>query len=232
MQFNSVKVIDDLKSALNRDISLQRFSFYPLFKELWYNFFNLCANNTTVWTFGDVKEEDQLFTYPVDFPSGEFIFHFSISYLRLMLQKTPKFFPMIEFNYKNNNLYHNEKVCNFTLEDVDNKTYSDLKQAFVIPMGMDDFPFVVIDGNHRISQQIKNGKTEISALYFDFNFAKLALITPIDLCVYSFLEDISKLKYNLNKGVNHQMIFDNLSISHKNNLYNINLLLKNRDINK
>ena len=131
-------------------------------------------------------------------------------------------FTKMMFTNKNKHLFNGNfecyysKISNEQLKPM--SSYDNLNEIFVVPIPLTDIPFVVVDGNHRICSQIQENIINISALYVNYPIAARSLQTPFQICVYCFIEDFQKLKYNLLK-------YDHLRLKNSLNIFKQDIAL-------
>jgi hypothetical protein len=213
MYTNNNKVIySEINKLMNEDNEFKKFKYSDVFKNKWNEMLNRHLDNSNFYVIKNLSDEDQLFIYCYAFNSSLFNFGFSIGYLRYMFNRLNEKLPKLELNYSNGMLTHGDFKCYYSpVNEKIEKVYNDIDNVFLVPMGLDNNTFIVVDGNHRIAKQINDGVNKIKAVYFDFPIAAFSLSNAFEICVYCFLEDFNKIKHNMHK-LSHETIYSQLNI--------------------
>lgn len=180
----------------------------------------------------DISDYDQVFKYKYPFNGATLTFEFSIQYIRtffLKSNKSPSLFPNILLKNNDGIITNGNYFCDYTKYDLTDKNISfpDFDDIFVAPFPSLPLRFIVIDGNHRLSLQVYSNKTSISARYCSEEICEKALVSALNVAIYSCLLDCSIIKSNISKRTNLE-IKRNLRIFNNSSLINN---LENRGIN-
>lgn len=219
---NIGKIIETAKT----DPLMVNFGYYKDFFDKWHKYLRDTISSLKAYSVPKLADNDQCFIYTFSFGNQNIDFHFSIKYLRgfiLYCKTHNKRIIKIDLSYKNGELIHNNFKCQFDRSATDFKpssAYNDLDDIIIIPMLIDEYAFLVVDGNHRVNCLISENKKIITVTYLDYIVAARSMATSIEIALYCFLEDFQKIRNNLYK-IDHGSIYKALHINNHSKTLNI-----------
>ena len=134
---------------------------------------------------GEIDDRDQVFIYT---DSSNSVVRFNIAYLHNIPIEN-KFYENVVLNIKDNNIYKDGYRVNFdyckTNCEFDNK--DDSHPIYIIEYFDNEYNYLVIDGNHRISYMVDNGKEKINVRLLDTKATILMIYDPKEIFTYAIL---------------------------------------------
>ena len=166
----------------------------------------------------DVLETDQVYVYSFEIYNVPFNLSFLIPYIRRMYQIDSNLFRKCNMSVKDGLRFNNE-ICKYNHYENSAQTEygNEIANTFFTCIYTKKPTYVVLDGNHRISQQVNNGVNEIISNYCPSEIAARSLISSFQASVYVFLEDCYKM---LSMKGSENYIKRNLSIFNSDSFIN------------
>lgn len=213
---NQIEKLNIIKKYINENSELNKFSFYPWFKQLWYQKMehSLESDKQILYSTRDIL-------YYYEYHSGiigyDVSLNLSIDMLLHGLEHYPKLFPVINLDNKDWNLYYGEYRCHYNYyEEKDCKNNYDNQHNIVIAPRMTlPIQYVMIDGNHRISKLLRK-EEKIKVRLCPVEVLKILPSSIFEKTAISCLYDCLQVRNNLGKINDFEIaeklkIFQNLS---------------------
>lgn len=218
-----MNTFDELVSNISITTKIQEFKYYKEFIKLWKQKETECEKlNITYST--EAKDDSQIFHYNGQFYNVPVSFDFNIQYIDELLKSNLHngkiIFPKIELKNYNGKLMYFEAPCIYTSYNENEllDEYSNIDEVLISPLPILPDELIVIDGNHRVCKQIYHNISVITAYYVLEGVAVRSLLTPLQMCIYSFLFDVAKILYNTGK-ISDGKIRNKLSIFNHNSSF-------------
>ncbi len=195
-------VFNELIDNICKRTNIKEFKYFKEFERLWRKKFEI-ASKENILFISEETDDSQMFCYEGVLYGVKVKFDFNIDYLNANFEKCLNLNLIKKTNLQNSNgyLHYYSNPCSYTrysCEDV-NYNYPDMDKIYMVALPIVPQEFVIIDGNHRLCKQIYDNKTEIDVYYIFDNYALMSLMKPIQICLYAFLFDSSRIVYNLGK---------------------------------
>lgn len=202
--------IDELHKYLYKHYKLN-FEYFNQWLDGWIKVFKN-AERDTVIQINRLKENGfpavEVFTQNVHFGKAIFKFNFIIEGAKEYVENSkikPKKIKASEFSKQIK--YSNETSA--TTNDINNPIY-------LATLPMDKYMYVVIDGNHRLTELLKNGATEVSCI--DIHPMEIInhniLLFTIDKAIYAFIVEAKVFEQHLKINNHpHELLFKSSNIN-------------------
>ncbi len=213
--------INSLKSYIREDKSLKKFNYYNAFYHKWDRILQQYGNTNISFVTNNLSDEDQVYKYLFPIKGSTIEFNFNIPYLKYFLNKGTNLIPKVELSYKNKQLVYGDKLCifNFYNETECYSNYANFDDIILCPFPSDPVSFIIVDGNHRISELLRKGNNKVQVNYIHQGIVTNSLSSAFEVAAYCCLFDCGKIKENIEK-INSMIIKDNLFIFDENSLIN------------
>ena len=150
--------------------------------------YNIVSNDIEKRLFlmkGEMNDKDQIFYYK---DSTNCVIGFNIAYLHNIPTEN-KFYENVILNIKGNNVYKDDCQVNFDYcennFEFDNK--DETHPIYIIEYFDNEYYYLVVDGNHRISNMVDNGKEKINVRLLDTMATILMIYDPKEIFTYAIL---------------------------------------------
>ena len=150
--------------------------------------YNIVSNDIEKRLFlmkGEMNDKDQIFYYK---DSTNCVIGFNIAYLHNIPTEN-KFYENVILNIKGNNVYKDD--CQVNFEYCENNFEFDNKDEthpiYIIEYFDNEYYYLVVDGNHRISNMVDNGKEKINVRLLDTMATILMIYDPKEIFTYAIL---------------------------------------------
>lgn len=198
MNYSFNELIDNICKQTN----IKEFKYFAEFERLWRKKFKI-ASKEGILFFSEGFDDSQIFCCKGVLYGVEMEFDFNIDYLNANFENNLKLNLINKVNLQNINgcLYYGSNLCSYKrycFEEVNN-IYPDMNKIYMVELPTLTREFIIVDGNHRLCKQIYDDKTKINVYYISDIYALMSLIDPIQICLYAFLFDSSRIVNNLSK---------------------------------
>ncbi len=203
---------------------IKKFFYYEDFYNNWKEKIKYAYNNELLFISND--ENAQVYKYKLDNIKIEFDFH--IKYILHFFEKAKNdsnLFSKVILKNKNGKLNFSGIDCEYTKFNSNNFFKTDNNPILVTFLPFSYISVVVIDGNHKIHNNIKKNIEEIPAILVNQNLCAVSLSSYFQAIMYLFFIDLNKLIYNID-SCDHIAIKENLEIFNKNILDELDKRLK------
>lgn len=221
MDYNNKIQLKAILNYLRSASHLRRFAYYDKFYKKWNKVLNHYFNNNCYFCNNDFSDLDQAYHYDYPFYDVKLTFDFSIPYINYFFFKNKinlNMFPKITLSNIQGELMYKDYICEYTYYNLNEckENYDNMDEIFIIPFPSYPLRYVVIDGNHRISLQINQGKQNIKVRFCPIEICERSLISASQIVTYSFLFDCAFIQNNIKKISDlqlkkHLKIFDESS---------------------
>lgn len=214
-------IFNELIDNICKITNIIEFKYFKEFERLWRKKFEIASKEDILFILGE-NDNSQMFCFEGVLYGVKIKFDFNIDYLNANFENCLKLNLITKTNLQNSNgnLRYYTNPCSYTRYscDVVNYNYPDMDKIYMVALPIVPQEFVIIDGNHRLCKQIYDNKTEIDVYYISDNYALMSLMSPLQICLYAFLFDSSRIVYNLGK-IKDGIIRNSLYIYNRNSTF-------------
>ena len=212
--------INELRSYIYKHYQLN-FEYFDQWIDGWIKVFKNAENDTTI-QINNLKENGfpafEIFTQNVHFGRVTFKFNFIIEGAKEYVKNSKVKPTKIKANEFSKQIkWSNEGGA--TTHDINNPIY-------LTTLPMDKYMYVVIDGNHRLTELLKNGVTEVSCI--DIHPMEIInqniLLFTIDKAIYAFMIEAKVFEQHLKLNNHpHELLFKSSNINNAFKKLNVDL---------
>ncbi|MGG0309281.1 hypothetical protein ABEY43_19615 [Priestia megaterium] len=202
--------IDELRNYIYKNYKLN-FECFDQWIDGWIKVFKNAEKDTAI-QINNLKENGfpavEVFTQNVHFGRATFKFNFIVEGAKEYVENSkikPKKIKASDFSRQIK--YSNE--VSSTPNNINNPIY-------IATLPMDKYMYVVIDGNHRLTELLKNGETEVSCI--DIHPMEIIerniLLFTIDKAIYAFMVEAKVFDQHLKlNNYPHELLFKSSNIN-------------------
>ena len=211
-----------IKLLIKTSGDLKKFKFYNSFKNKWIKVLNDSYNNDRIFIQNNICDLDQIYQYKFFLKDTEFNFDFSIKYIRDYFAFDKSSFPIVTLKNNNGNVTYGDFDCLYNYYNTveTGQLYDDLTDIFLMQFPDIPLKYIVIDGNHRLSEQISKGVKNIPVKFCLPEVCKRSIISYFQLAIFECLNDYVMIIFNMNK-------VSDLQIKKKLNIFNPKSFINN-----
>lgn len=221
MDYNNKIQLKAILNYLRSASHLRQFEYYDKFYKKWNKILNYYFKNDCFFCNNNFSDLDQAYHYDYPFYDIKLTFDFSIAYINNFFNKNKgnfNMFPQMILSNIHGELMFEGSICEYTYYNLNEckENYDNMDEIFIIPFPSYPLRYVVIDGNHRLSLQVNQGKQNIKARFCPIEICERSLISASQIVTYSFLFDCAFIQNNIKKISDlqlkkHLKIFDESS---------------------